>query len=297
LTKENDMKEIMIIVACLPLYVLNSICDKYISTLSGNRYNYPYNMFKFFLSGLCLLPIFLTDSAPRFTAEVILCGISCGIIYAISKIVTLKGFEESSVAFITFCHSAGMIIPCVIGHFFWSEPIRIPAAIGMILAVFSAVLLKDAPQQKMHYHGLLYGGIVFVTSGGVMICQKLMGLYFFESSISAYNFYAFMVSAMIVGLLMKMKKREEKNATYSIEKIKRKILLCAAGSGISLGMINLVMTKMAGKIPSVILFPLFNGLGVILVCFGSAIVFSEKITPKKAVGLFIGLIGLFLVNL
>lgn len=294
---EIHMKEIIIIIACLPLYVLNSFCDKYISTLSGNRYNYPYNMFKFFLSGLCLFPIFLADDAPRFTAEVILCGISCGIIYAVSKIVTLKGFEESSVAFITFCHSAGMIIPCVIGHFFWSEPVRITAAIGMILAVFSVVLLKDAPQKKMHHMGVLYGVIVFIASGGVMICQKLMGLYFYESSVSAYNFYAFMVSAMIVGLLTKVKKSEEKNSVDSIEKIRQKILICAAGSGISLSMINLVMTEISGKIPSVIMFPLFNGLGVILVCIGSAAVFKEKITPKKAAGLVIGLAGLFLINL
>jgi len=291
------MKEIIIILACLPLYVLNSFCDKYISTLSGNKYNYPYNMVKFFLSALCLFPVFLKDDAPHFTTEVLLCGVSCGIIYAISKIVTLKGFEYSSVAFITFCHSSGMIIPCLVGHFFWSEQIHVPAAIGMLMAAFSAVLLKDAPQKKIHHTGVLYGVIVFLASGGVMICQKLMGLYFYKSSISAYNFYAFMVSATIMFLLTRANKKEEKIIADSIKIIKKKILLCAAGSGISLALINLVMTQMAGKIPSVIMFPLFNGLGVILVCICSAAVFHERITIKKAGGLVIGLAGLFLINL
>ena len=46
-----------------------------------------------------------------------------------------------------------------------------------------------------------------------------------------------------------------------------------------------------------ILFPLFNGLGIILVSVGSVFLFGEKLTPKRIVGLFLGVLGLCLVNL
>ena len=57
------------------------------------------------------------------------------------------------------------------------------------------------------------------------------------------------------------------------------------------------MTQMSGVVPSVIMFPLFNGLGIIAVSLGSMLVFKEKMTPSKLIGLFMGVIGLCLINL
>jgi len=57
------------------------------------------------------------------------------------------------------------------------------------------------------------------------------------------------------------------------------------------------MTSLAALVPSAILFPLFNGLGIMLVCLGSALVFKEKLTAKKLVGLGLGVAGLCFINL
>ena len=190
----------------------------------------------------------------------------------------------------TFCHAAGMIVPCVIGHFFWSEKLSIWSAVGIILAIASIVLLKDSKAEKRSFDimGILVGLVVFLTSGGVMIAQKLMGLYFVEQSVSAYNFYSFIVAFLILCLFVRPQKRDKKDM--------KAVLLCAAGSAISLCVISLVMTKLAGNVPSVLLFPLFNGLGIIFVCIGSVFAFKEKLTAKKIIGLILGLVGLCIVN-
>ena len=70
----------------------------------------------------------------------------------------------------------------------------------------------------------------------------------------------------------------------------------AIGSALSLCIVSWVMTLLAGKVPSVVLFPLFNGLGIILVCFGSIFLFKEKMTIKKLIGIILGVLGLCLVN-
>ena len=57
------------------------------------------------------------------------------------------------------------------------------------------------------------------------------------------------------------------------------------------------MTLLAGKVPSIIMFPLFNGLGIILVCIATAVFFKEKLTPKKIIGVLLGLGGLCLMNI
>jgi multidrug transporter EmrE-like cation transporter len=56
------------------------------------------------------------------------------------------------------------------------------------------------------------------------------------------------------------------------------------------------MTSLSGRVPSVLLFPLFNGLGIILVCIGSFFAFKEKFTLKMLIGLILGVIGLCMLN-
>ena len=282
------MKEILIILACVPLYVINSFCDKYVSAKahSGSL----YNALKFLIGSICFLPMLFLDGEFKFEIGAFACGATCGVMYAISKMIILTGYEKTSVAFMTLCHSAGMIIPCVIGHFFWSENISLIALIGIILTVFSAVLLKGGKEDKKSYSifGVIIGILVFLTSGGVMMCQKLMGIYFPLQSVSAYNFYSFLVPCIIIGGLSFKKRKGAVNI--------KNVIPFAAGSALSLCIISFVMTSLAGKVPSVIMFPLFNGIGIVLVCIGSIFAFKEKLTAKKAVGLIVGIFGMCLVN-
>lgn len=282
--------EIFIILACVPLYVINSFCDKYISAKNGNKYNFLYNCIKFLVGSVVLLPAFISDDLPKYKFGTVLCGVACGVMYAISKTVILKGYEKSSVAFMTLCHSSGMILPCLIGHFFWSESLSIWSLVGILLAIVAIVLLKDSKHviKKFDLMGIVIGGIIFLTSGAVMILQKFMGIYFVGQSIAAYNFYSFVTAFLILSALIRSQTDTRKNG-YAI-------VLCAIVSAVSLCMISMVMTGLAGKVPSVILFPLFNGFGIIFVCIGSAFVFKEKFTKRKSVGLILGILGLCLVN-
>lgn len=283
--------KILIILACVPLYVVNSFCDKYISSQDGNKNNILYNGIKFLICSIIFSPMALIDDVPKFAFGAVFCGVACGVMYAVSKTVILKGYEKTSVAFMTLCHAAGMIIPCIIGHFFWLEKLSILSVVGILFAVTSIVLLKDskADKKKFKTAGIVIGIVVFLTSGGVMIAQKLMGLYFSEQSISAYNFYSFIVAFFILCFFAKPKNTDKKS--------KKSVLICSIGSAVSLSVISFVMTGLAGSVPSVVLFPLFNGLGIIFVCIGSVFAFKEKLSIKNVVGLLLGLCGLCLVNL
>lgn len=281
------MKETLIILACVPLYVINSFCDKYVSAQAYS--GALYNTLKFLIGSICFLPMLFLDGTFRFELGAFVCGAACGIMYAISKMIILTGYEKTSVAFMTLCHSAGMIIPCVIGHFFFEESLSVIALVGIILTVLSAALLKDGTGEKKSYTvlGVAIGVAIFLASGGVMICQKLMGICFSTQSVGAYNFYSFLIPCILIGALTLGKKREGDV---------KKVAPFSAASALSLCIISFVMTSLAGKVPSVIMFPLFNGIGIVLVCIGSVFAFKEKMTAKKSVGLCIGILGMCLVN-
>ena len=286
--------KILIILACVPLYVINSFCDKVLSTKNGNSFNYIYNCLKFCICSLCMIPLLFVKVSSLFAAGSIVCGVSCGLMYAVSKTVMLKGYEATSVAFMTLCHSAGMSVPCIIGHFLWSEKLSVLSIMGILVTIFAITLLKDnrAATTKFKAKGIIFGLIIFLTSGGVMISQKAMGVYFETEGVSAYTLYSFIVPALILSLLSKPKTIKNINL-----KDKKTIGFCALGSAISLSVIGFVMTGLASSVPSVILFPLFNGLGIIAVCIGSVFAFKEKLSIKNVVGLLLGVCGLCLVNL
>lgn len=286
-------QEILIILACVPLYVINSFCDKIASTKGQNKYNPFYNAIKFLICSICMIPVLLLDGAPLCARGSLLCGIACGVMYAISKTVMLKGYEMTSVTFMTLCHSSGMILPCIIGHFFWTEKLNILSIGGIILAILSIVLLKSdkGEGKQINGKGVLLGAIIFFTSAGVMLTQKLMGIYFSDQSVGAYNAYSFFSAFCILCCFVK-----PAQIRSSDKKEKKSIYLCAAGSAVSLSIIGFVMTSLSGAVPSIILFPLFNGLGIIFVCIGSVFAFREKFTSQKVIGLVVGLLGLCLVN-
>lgn len=285
--------EILIIIACVPLYVINSLCDKKVSALNGNKYGYTYNVIKFFICALCMIPTVISEKGNVFGLGCILSGVLCGIMYALSKTIILKGYEISTVAFMSLCHASGMIVPCVLGHFLWSEKLNVFSVVGILLAIFSIVLLKrgEKEEKKFRLKSVIIGLIVFLTSAGVMIAQKLMGKYFQDQSIGAYNLYSFVVAFLIIGATSFVKK-----SPLPEKQDKTAIILSGAASALSLSIISFVMTSLASAVPSVILFPLFNGLGIISLTFASAIIFKEKLTSVKIAGLLLGVLGLCLVN-
>ena len=169
-------KEILLILACVPLYVVNSFCDKTVSSKNQNQYNIPYNSIKFLLCAISMIPILLWRRESMLSFGSLLCGIFCGMMYAVSKTMMLKGYEKTSIAFMTLCHSSGMILPCVLGHFFWAEKLSLISIIGILLAIVSIVLLKGGTGERQSFDacGVLLGIVIFLTSAGVMISQKLI---------------------------------------------------------------------------------------------------------------------------
>lgn len=287
------MKEIFIILACVPLYVINAFCDKIVSAKNSNKYNTIYNCIKFLICSVCVIPMFFIGAPFRFSVASFTCGFACAIMYALSKTVMLRGYETTSVAFMTLCHSSGMIIPCILGQFFWSEKLTFLSVSGIVITIIAILFLKDHKNTQKPFRklGILFGAIIFLTSAGVMITQKLMGIYFAKENIGLYNFYSFFVAALLIGFFIKPNIIKD-----SSKKDKKVIIVCAFGSAISLSVISFVMTTLASSVPAVILFPLFNGLGIILVCIGSVFVFKEKLNVKKIIGLILGVCGLFLIN-
>ncbi len=286
------MREILIILACVPLFAVNSFCDKFASSNGTFSDHIKYNIWKFGIGSVALLPMFLLDELPRFEFGALACGVLCGLMYAVNKTAVLKGYQLASVSFMTLCHAAGMLLPCIVGHFFWNEKLTVLSLIGVLITIASIVVLKGTEKNasSVNLKGILIGLAVFLSSGGVMILQKIMGISFAWQSVTAYNFYSFVTPMVIMLVMMLFTPKQRKNEPKTC----RKNLLYAGGSAVSLCVISMVMTSISGAVSSVILFPLFNGTGIVIVCIASIFAFKEKLNWKQWIAVFMALGGMCL---
>ena len=61
-------------------------------------------------------------------------------------------------------------------------------------------------------------------------------------------------------------------------------------------MISQCSTVAAKTIPSILLFPITNGGGVLIAAVVSAIVYKERLTAKSVLGLTLGVAALVVIN-
>ena len=67
--------------------------------------------------------------------------------------------------------------------------------------------------------------------------------------------------------------------------------------GLCVGFLNILNLTLAGKLPAVIQFPIYNIGGMILTGVLGAILFGEKNTKKQLIGFGIGCVSILIIGL
>ena len=67
--------------------------------------------------------------------------------------------------------------------------------------------------------------------------------------------------------------------------------MCGAGLAVALFMVNLLVTMMASKIDSVVLFTVSSALSIVITALVGALIFKEKLTAKNYIGLILGFLS------
>lgn len=229
-------------------------------------------------------------------ANVLFISLISGISTAIFVVCWLISVRKNAYMLMDVFLMLGVLFPLTLGQLLFNETIRPVQWLGLgILFVATWIMCSynNSIKTKLSFSAFLLLLLCGFSNGVADFAQKLFTKTS-DAPVSVFNLYTYIFAALTLVLVFSLSKNDmAKNKEYSFKRAFPYILVMA----ICLFLNSYYKTLAAFCLPSVILYPLNQGLALILSTVMSAVLFHEKITLKAVIGIFTAFVGLLLINM
>ena len=259
------------------------------------------NFESLFVAFLCSLLFIIRDLRGLFEISgfSFILSIFFGLSVAFTQIMQSKAMGGGPSSTVTLIYSSGFLIPIFYGLIFWSESVSIFQWVGITLLVCSLILCVAKKEKRRKLSAWLpFALLAMLGSGANAIFQKTHQHSEFSSEISYYLVCCLFFSTLFTSLtylFTKMDTAEEKRSTEK-RGIFRKLIL-PLSLGICIGALNFLNLYLSGKLPSVILFPIYNVGSMLLISLICALVYKEKMSVFQKIGFAVGIVAILIIGL
>lgn len=222
-------------------------------------------------------------------------GILFGAITGLSSVSNLMALEHGPFAYTMVLISLSSVIPALSGSVIWNEtiaPVQIVGILLMIICIFCSVD-SSGDQKKSSIIWLLYVSIAFITSGSIGVMQKWHQNSPFKDERDVLLVLAFIVATFfsIGGFLVY---RPKKLSNIKID-LKPSYIVIMAVAGVCTALNHKINLYLSGVMDSAVFFPVVNGGGLVLSTISAFLLFKEKLSLKKKIGVVIGIVAVVLL--
>ena len=189
--------------------------------------------------------------------------------------------------------SASSIIPVLYGRIFLGEEITVFQIIGMVLMLISVFLSveTEGEKKKASLRWLAYALVNFFMNGMIGVLQKIHRASACAGESNEYLFIMFFFMALFtLGYLAILKARGTVRTARPFKAAK--VFLVLLGAGLSAGLINVLNLYLSGAFDAGFLFPVLNGGGTLAALILAFVLFKERFTLRRSIGLGIGILSL-----
>ena len=264
-------------------------------TPEGLTYSFFYN---FAAALLCIATFLVWGGFGRASLFTVLMGVGFGLLNLTSMICNIWALKIGPMSYTTVIISFATLISAFSGVAFFNETLSWTQMVGIPLMLTSFVLAVDKSEDdkgfSLRWLGLSFAA--FLTVGGIGIMQKLHGNSAYSEESNAFLVIAFLtvsISCAVVLALLREKGRTAKETGLQLKWNKDTLVLlaCILLGGIAIAANNKLNLYLSAQMNSAVFFPIVNGGGLILTTLFAIVVFREKLTLKKWLGLFIGILS------
>lgn len=279
-----------IILAVCKSSLYNSFAQKSKPHLSDT---FGFNAVSYGLASIVAL-IGLLVKSEAVSGTTVLCAFFYATIVLSLQTLSITAMSVGAMSTTAICVMYGMIIPSVAGPIFWKEPIGALQIVGITMMLVSLWLIrgKSSPEANTTSKKWVLLAIpAFVFSGLAGVMEKIHQTTPAREEKMSFVFIAcaFMFVFSIAARFITQKK-DTKTSVSSI-------VMLAALSGIVIGLYSTVNLILAGKLDSMIYYPIANGGAMLLTVLVSVAVFKERFDKTRIIGTIMGLLGILFLSL
>lgn len=273
--------------------------------LSTDQFKNKQLMCHFFNAAVSLvstISLLAMSGIGHISLFTLLLGISFGVTTALQQLFTLKAYQTGPFAYTTVIISLSTIIPTFSGYFFWGEEIALVQIFGILLMLICIICsVSGSPNTKTHSKSaakwLVNTAVAFVCSGLIGVMQKFHQSSQYKAEINGFLIIAFAISFVysLISFLIAASKQNIDRHQFAATELKYNMIIMMVLCGIGAALNNKINLYLSGIIDSAIFFPVVNGGNLILSAISSIIIFKEKLSTQKWIGIIIGIIAVILL--
>lgn len=197
----------------------------------------------------------------------------------------------------------GVFIPVLLSALFFpeTESLGIWKVVGLIIMIAAAIVMNSYSKQLKGKTSPLTWLAAIISS----LCNAINEFsqkWFNRASgggtdSSVYVFYTYVFALLVVLIFFAISKSVQPKSVSPNKPPKGRLVLFAFLMAICTLFYTLSSTAAAGLLPSSVLFPLKQGLAMIVNVAMSAIFFKERVKPSEIVGVALAFCAMILINL
>lgn len=234
----------------------------------------------------------------KITLSVIwVCALS-GLSTAFFLVSWLISVRKSAYMMLDVFLMLGTLVPMLFSYLLFGEPVSLRQWIGFAALVVAALIMcsyNNSVKPLLTLSSFLLLVACGIASGVSGFCQKLFVKSFSSVPILVFNLYTYVFAAvaLLVVFLLLPKKSGDGISAPAFKRSFVYILIMSAAL-ISNTSFNTIAAK---HLNSAKMYPLSQGLALILSTLMAAIFFGEKITKRAVFGILLSFVALMIMNL
>ncbi len=268
---------------------------KKMGTSSSNASNLiGQNTISFAVAALISLVILKFDFAKIINISSY--SLTMSLLFAFCVIFTyltqIKAMSLGNSSATMLIYSCGFLIPIVFGAIAYKEEITLLQYIGVGLILPALFLIINPKGSGFSLKWVIFSFLSMNGSGITAVLQKIhQKSEYRDEFLSLINLEFTFACVILLLIIMLTFKKVEKS------KPKPKEVATSATNGIFIGVLNILNLRLAGKLPAVIVFPIYNIGSLVLSGIILSVLYKEKLTKKKLLGLILGILGILLIGI
>lgn len=249
---------------------------------------------------LSLLSVFLSGNFAKLNAspELLLISALSGLGTSAFIVTWLLSVRKSAYMMLDVFLMLGTLVPSISGFFLYGEPIGIKRWGGFAVLVVAVLIMcsyNNSVKVKFTPTSFFLLVLCGLSNGVTDLSQKMAARTVKDLSVDVFNFYTYLFAALILlSFLIFLPKKEE---TELSPPLTMKPFVYVLIMAVALAANSYFKTVAAFYIVSAELYPLSQGISLILSTLMATFLFREKLKISAVVGIVLSFVGLIIINI